>query len=102
MLIIIIASVGVVLETKKFIKVRMNLCRYKHVFGKEGEGVHSIRLFRIAIVDLGFTIFAAYFISIYMKIPFSIILLILLLLGIIAHRVFCVNTTVNTLIFGVV
>ena len=36
------------------------LCKYKDIFGKVGEGLHSYRLFNIAIVDVISTIFVAY------------------------------------------
>jgi hypothetical protein len=26
-------------------------CKYKNIFGEEGKGVHSYRIFNIAIVD---------------------------------------------------
>ena len=35
-------------------------CKYKNMFGKPGEGVHSIRLFDIAIIDVAFTFLFAY------------------------------------------
>lgn len=74
--------------------------KFKEIFGKEGEGVHSIRIFNIAIVDVLLTILGSLLISCYMKINFWIIFLFLILLGIILHRLFCVNTTINKMIFG--
>ena len=44
----------------------INMCifkEYRYVFGKEGEGVHSYRLFDIAIIDVIFTIIGAGLIS---------------------------------------
>lgn len=73
---------------------------FKNIFGKEGEGAHSIRLFNIAIVDVIFTIIGAYLISLYFKINFLIIFIILMIIAIILHRLFCVNTTLNKIIFG--
>lgn len=78
----------------------MFLCKYKHIFGKENEGVHSYRLFNIAIYDLIFTILGAALISFSFRISFWMTLIIVIILGIILHRVFCVNTTVNMMIFG--
>jgi hypothetical protein len=74
--------------------------KYKDIFGKEGEGAHSIRLFNIAIIDLVFTIFGALLISYMIKINFWIIFIILMIMAIILHRLFCVNTTINKIIFG--
>ena len=75
--------------------------KFKNIFGKEGEGVHSIRFFNIAIIDLIATIIGAFLISYFTKINFLIIFLILMLLAIIFHRIFCVNTTINKILFGV-
>ncbi len=68
---------------------------YSDIFGKPNTGVHSYRIFNIAIVDLIFTIIAAYFIHIYIKVNFLKALIILFLLGIICHEIFNVNTTVR-------
>lgn len=76
------------------------LCQYKNIFGKEGEGPHSLRIFNIAIIDLLLTIIVAAIISYFTKYNFIIVLIILLLLGIIMHRIFCVNSTINMMIFG--
>jgi hypothetical protein len=46
------------------------------------------------------TIVAAYCISLYTKVPFVLSILVLMLLAIIMHRMFCVNTTINKMIFG--
>lgn len=78
------------------------LCAYKHIFGKEKEGVHSIRIFDIAVIDLLLTVIAAGVIAYLSKINFVVVLILLLLLGIAFHRAFCVNTTVNRAIFGVI
>ena len=78
------------------------LCKYKDIFGKVGEGLHSYRLFNIAIVDVISTIFVAYLLKIYIfpQRSFLKITIILFLLGIILHRIFCVKTTLDKIIFG--
>jgi uncharacterized membrane protein YcaP (DUF421 family) len=76
------------------------LCKYKDIFGKVKTGVHSIRLFDIAIIDVIGTILIGVAINYYTKINIFIILIILFLLAIILHKLFCVNTTINRLIFG--
>jgi hypothetical protein len=73
---------------------------YKNIFGKEGEGAHSIRFFNFAMVDVIMTIVGAFFISLFFKINFFIVFFILMLIAIILHRLFCVNTTLNKMIFG--
>ena len=40
----------------------MNLCKYKNIFGKSKEGVHSYRILNIAIVDTVLTIIIGYLI----------------------------------------
>jgi hypothetical protein len=49
-------------------------CNYKDILGKSNEGVHSIRIFNLAIIDILFTIIAAYLISIYFSVSFYITL----------------------------
>ena len=80
-------------------------CKYKDIFGKPGTGVHSYRIYNIAIVDLFFTILAAYIIFVLkyknynlLNLKFIKILLILLLLSVFLHWLFCVDTTVIKLL----
>ena len=75
------------------------LCKYKYALGKPKEGVHKYRIFNIAIVDVILTIILASIISWFFKLNFWLILLIVFLLGIIIHRMFCVRTTVDKLLF---
>ena len=77
----------------------MSLCKYANALGEPGKGLHSIRLFNISVVDVLATIAAAYIISKKTGKDFKIILIILFLLGIILHKLFCVKTTINNLIF---
>ncbi len=78
----------------------MSLCKYADMFGKPNTGVHSYRLFNIAIVDVIFTIIGGYFISKYFGYNTKNTIIILFLIGIFVHRLFCVDTTINRLIFG--
>ena len=77
----------------------MNLCKYKDIFGKPNEGAHSYRIFNIAIVDLVATIIVAKIISDYYNFCFYKTLVSLFILGIIAHRMFCVRTTIDRMLF---
>jgi len=77
-------------------------CKYKDIFGKPKEGVHKYRIMNIAIVDTLVTILLAKAIQYYI-VPDKNIWLILILCfisGIIAHRIFCVKTTMDRLLFG--
>ena len=76
------------------------LCKYKYALGIPGQGVHSYRFMNVAIVDVGMTIVAAFLISYFFKFSFWIVLLSLFVLGIILHKMFCVKTTIDQLIFG--
>jgi hypothetical protein len=76
-------------------------CKYKDIFGKIGKGLHSYRVFNIAIVDVLMTILGAYYIHfIFPNYSFNVVLLVLFLLGIALHRLFCVRTTIDKVIFG--
>jgi len=77
------------------------MCKYKNIFGKVKEGVHSYRILDVAIVDVIFTIIAAYLIHVYFpNYKFTYVLLILFILGIVMHRFFCVETTIDRLLFS--
>lgn len=77
-----------------------NLCQYKDVLGKPNEGVHSYRVGNIAIMDVIMTIFGASFISYILSVSFWKTLGSLFVGGIILHRVFCVRTTIDKLLFA--
>jgi hypothetical protein len=77
----------------------MSLCKYKNYFGEPGKGVHSYRIFNIAIVDVMMTLIGALIISYLSGIKFIWSALGLFLIGILLHRVFCVRTTLDKLLF---
>lgn len=74
-------------------------CEYADVFGKPREGIHAIRVFDVAIVDLLLTILTAYLLTFVIKCSFWIMLGFLILLGILLHYIFCVDTKFNSIIF---
>jgi len=77
------------------------LCKFKNILGKPKTGLHRFRIFNIAIIDVLLTILGAYIISRAVpKWDFYIILAGLFILGIILHRVFCVRTTIDKLVFN--
>ena len=78
----------------------MELCKYKHIFGEEGKGIHGIRVANIAVVDLLLTIVFGYVLHIVFSWNLWLTLSGLFVLAIVVHRLFCVNTTINMLIFG--
>ena len=77
----------------------MDLCKYKDVLGKPETGVHKYRLFGIAIVDVTLTIIGSYLIAIFFKWPILYTTFGLFILGIFLHRLFCVRTTIDNILF---
>lgn len=75
-------------------------CQYKNIFGEPHQGVHSYRVGGFAIVDIVGTILGALFISWILGTYFISTLVILFLLGIMLHRLFCVRTALDELIFS--
>jgi len=75
------------------------LCKYKNIFGSPGKGLHKYRIYNIAIIDVLITIIIAIIISYLFKINFIYTIIILFLAGIIIHRIFCVRTTIDKLLF---
>ncbi len=76
-------------------------CKYKDVLGIPKTGLHSYRVFNIAVMDVLFTFIFAKFIQVYImkETDYLLILLFSFILGIILHRIFCVRTTVDKLLF---
>ena len=77
----------------------MNLCKYKNILGEPDKGIHSYRLFGLAIADVIMTIIAAFIISYFLKYSFFNTTIYLFVLGIILHRLFCVRTTIDKVLF---
>ena len=77
-------------------------CKYKDALGKPNEGLHSYRVFNISIVDVLLTILLAKFIQYYIMedTEFGLILFVCFIVGIIVHRIFCVRTQIDKLLFG--
>ena len=79
------------------------LCEYKNLFGEVARGVHAYRIADIAVVDVIATIVVALLIHyFYPTYRFGYILLGLFLLGIVMHRLFCVRTKIDKLLFPLV
>lgn len=76
-----------------------DLCKYKNALGIPGQGIHSLRIFGIAVADVIMTIIGAFFLSWVLNWKFGKTLIGLFILGIILHRIFCVKTTIDKLLF---
>ena len=78
----------------------MDLCKYKNALGEPKKGIHSYRLFGVAIVDVIMTIIASFILSYLFRYSFLFTTISLFALGIILHRLFCVRTTIDILLFS--
>lgn len=81
------------------------LCKYKNSLGIPNQGIHSYRFLGVAIVDVLFVVLFAVALKFLLNKSYSFMFMVMgitFVLGIVLHRLFCVNTTVNKLLFGVV
>ena len=75
------------------------LCKYKDIFGKPNTGLHSLKILDIAMFDVLCVIIIGMLISNTFKMSLLYTIISLFILGIILHRLFCVRTTVDRLLF---
>jgi hypothetical protein len=76
-----------------------DLCEYKDIFGKPRQGAHSFRIFNVAVIDVFFTILAAFIVSYFANTNIYYTIIGMFVLGVISHRLFCVRTTIDKLLF---
>jgi hypothetical protein len=84
------------------------LCAYKNIFGVPGTGLHSYRIMNIAVIDVISTLILAFVIHQFILegwldihcISIWWIIIGCFVVGIISHRLFCVRTTVDKLLFS--
>jgi uncharacterized membrane protein len=81
------------------LNLNFNLCKYKNSLGEVNKGIHSYKFMGLAIADVIMTIIGAKFISYFFKLSFFYTLIFLFISGIILHRLFCVRTTIDKLVF---
>jgi hypothetical protein len=67
--------------------------------GLPKEGIHSYRLFNVAYVDVTMTIIGALLLAWAMKWSYLKTIVGMFILGIGLHRMFCVRTTLDKLLF---
>ena len=75
------------------------LCKYKNLFGEPNVGLRKYRVFDIAILDVAVTILIVWLISWNFKLPFLLTLVVVFILGIFVHRLFCVRTGLDKKLF---
>lgn len=81
----------------------MSLCQYANIFGKPKEGAHKTRVLGLAAVDLIATVVLAIVVTALLKCKMSqvpVVFALLWVLGILLHKLFCVDTPVTKFIFG--
>ncbi len=67
-------------------------CQHKDIFGKMGEGFHRTRILDAAAGDYFGTILLAIIFAKFTKIPLVISTILMFVLGIVGHWLFCVPT----------
>jgi hypothetical protein len=77
----------------------VDLCKYKNALGEPKKGVHSYRFLGVSIMDVLMTLIGAAIISYFSGYSFFNVAIFLFILGIILHRLFCVRTTVDKILF---
>ena len=75
------------------------LCKNKNIFGVPKKGVHNHYMFPIAIIDFIMTIMLSFVLSYLCNISFLWTTVFMFILGIICHRIFCVKTEIDKLLF---
>jgi hypothetical protein len=86
----------------------MDLCKYKSLLGNPGEGLRQYRVFNLAVFDIIVVFICTYFAQIILNryilptqynISYLLLLIFVLLLGIFCHRIFCVRTGLDIMLF---
>jgi hypothetical protein len=73
-------------------------CKYKDMFGKPGS--RKLKFMGIAVLDVSVVLASAIFIAWFFKLPYIPTIVGLFALGIVVHRIFCVRTAVDVMLFG--
>lgn len=74
---------------------------FSEVFRQRLEKLHQYKIFGVEL-DIIFMLFISYWISWNYNVNFYKTLLYVIIISIIVHRIFRINTTLNKYIFGVV
>ena len=75
-------------------------CQYKNIFGEIGKGIHSYRLFNIAIVDVIQTFIGAIIIAYLFNINVILVFIALMISSVFIHYLFCVDTTLTKIVLN--
>ncbi len=74
----------------------INLLKYKDVFGKPNRGLRRKRIFGMSLIDIITTLVFTFFIATILKYKYLHTFVILILLSIVIHKMFSVNTALIT------
>lgn len=76
------------------------LCRFRHALGAPRAGFHSVRVLDVAVLDVVGTVLVAVPLARALGARLPVVIAALFLAGIALHRLFCVDTTLDRLLFG--
>ncbi len=76
----------------------MLFCSYKNIFGEPNKGIHQYRIFGMAFFDIVGLILLSIIFSKYFNVNFIYTLLVMILITILIHWLFCVPTAANVAI----
>ena len=77
----------------------LDLCKYKELFGIPDQGIHAFKIYGISVWDTLITIIGAIIIAWVAKWSYLYTIIGVFITGIIVHRLFCVRTAVDKLLF---
>jgi hypothetical protein len=97
----ILFNFSILLKKTNIIQLIMNLCKHKDIFGKPNEGSHSTRIpgIDVSASDTIAVLIIGLFISWVSGYSYWKTIGVIFITGIIAHRTFCVRTTVDRVLF---
>ena len=78
----------------------MDLCQYSNALGEPGKGFHAPRVAGFAVLDVLGTIILAWVMQHCTKWSWPTSLVAMFSLGVLCHRLFCVPTTLDRLLFS--
>lgn len=77
----------------------IDLCKYKNLFGIPGQGIHAFKILGISVWDTLIALVVALIIVWVTGWPYLKTIVGFFLLGIIIHRLFCVRTGIDKMLF---
>ena len=78
----------------------IDVCPLRNAFGISGKGIHSYRIYDVAVLDFAVTLVGAVILAFVFSWPIGWTFLGLFLLGIFVHRIFYARTTIDKLLFS--